>query len=69
MTAENKKQPDPILRALREVLAEAEVSTVLWHQSRGFIGTVVDAYEKKLMPPAFIRARILLAEIDKQEVL
>jgi hypothetical protein len=46
-----------LLTTLGELLVEAEVSNVLWHQSRGFSGTVQDAYDKGLMPPAYVRAR------------
>jgi hypothetical protein len=45
---------------LNELLVEAEVSNVLWQQSRGFVGTVQDAYEQGLMPPVYVRARDLL---------
>jgi len=48
--------------ALKELLVEAEVSNVLWQQSRGFTGTVQDAYAKGLMPPAYVRAREILED-------
>jgi hypothetical protein len=56
-----------LVAALKDALFEAEVSTVLWHQSRGFVGTVEDAYDKGLMPPAFVRARAALAAVGREE--
>lgn len=56
-----------LVAALKEALVEAEVSTVLWQQSRGFVGTVEDAYDKGLMPPAFVRARDALAAVGREE--
>jgi hypothetical protein len=55
-----------LVAALKEALIEAEVSTVLWQQSRGFVGTVEDAYDKGLMPPAFVRARAALAAVGRE---
>jgi hypothetical protein len=55
-----------LVAALKDALFEAEVSTVLWHQSRGFIGIVKDAYDKGLMPPAFVRARAALAAVSRE---
>jgi hypothetical protein len=56
-----------LVEALKDALFEAEVSTVLWQQSRGFVGTVEDAYDKGLMPPAFVRARVALAAVNREE--
>jgi hypothetical protein len=55
-----------LVAALKDALFEAEVSTVLWHQSRGFVGTVEDAYDKGLMPHAFVRARAALAAVGRE---
>jgi hypothetical protein len=55
-----------LVAALKEALVEAEVSTVLWQQSRGFVGTVEDAYDKGLMPPAFVRARVALVAVGRE---
>jgi hypothetical protein len=55
-----------LVAALKEALFEAEISTLLWHQSRGFVGTVEDAYDKGLMPPAFVRARAALAAVGRE---
>ena len=55
-----------LVAALKEALVEAEVSTVLWQQSRGFVGTVEDAYDKGLMPTAFVRARATLATVGRE---
>jgi hypothetical protein len=55
-----------LVAALKDALFEAEISTLLWHQSRGFVGTVEDAYDKGLMPPAFVRARAALAAVGRE---
>jgi hypothetical protein len=55
-----------LVAALKDALFEAEISTLLWQQSRGFVGTVEDAYGKGLMPPAFVRARAALAAVGRE---
>ena len=50
-----------LIGALHDTLAEGEISTLLWLKSRGDIqegkDTVDTAYEKDLMPSAFVRTR------------
>jgi hypothetical protein len=59
-------QLDALKVALNELLVEAETSCVLWQQSRGFVGTVQDAYDKNLMPPAYSRAKAALSTLKSQ---
>ena len=59
-----KTQNEKLREALRELLAEADVSNALWQQSRGFVGTVDDLYRQNLVPLAHVRARAVLEEVE-----